>query len=112
MYPRIKAAPGLASVPASGLFHALLDVEPAVVANQPLRFYLLAANLELALVRTPFGFHFLQSFNRQMHPRRLCRRRSRGLGGSRVEAARDKQHGGKTNTGAKHRNPPGLISLI
>ena len=64
----------------------------------------------------------LKALDGQLHARRLCgsrrrcRRRGRGrgcgaLGGSRVEAAGDKQYRGKTNACAKHGNPFGFHSL-
>ena len=52
---------------ASALFHAVLNIEPAVIANQSLRPYLFATNPELALVRKPPSLHVAQLAGREFH---------------------------------------------
>src|ERR1700737_4910391 len=97
----------------SGLVHAVFDIEPAVVAGQSLGFDLFAASREPGLILIPLRAHLLQAFNGQFHLRHLrFRRRSCSLRRCCGKRARDKQHGGKTHTGAKHGVPPGLIHWV
>src|SRR5882757_3115670 len=105
----------------SSLGHAVFDVEPAVVAGQPLLLHIDAAGLVLALVGAPLGLHIPELLHRQLHPRWLGGggsgrgggRRGRGRGGlgrSRMQRAGDEQHGGKTNSSATHfRNSPWIF---
>src|SRR6478735_1580942 len=44
----------------SGLVHAVLDVEPAIVAGEALGLHLGAARLQLGPVGSPLGLHVLQ----------------------------------------------------
>jgi hypothetical protein len=107
--PRLPSRHIATNCRASDPVHAVGDIEPAVVADEPLRPYFGAAGFQLGPVLDPFRAHLLEMFDSQFHSGRFCSGRRR-LGRSHIEAAGDKQHGGETNTDAKHWDSPDLVS--
>jgi hypothetical protein len=92
--------PCLLADAASALAHAVPDVEPAVIARQPLGFTSLRQAAYLGSLALHLAFMS-----------RLCGRGRGGLGESRVQRASDEQHGDEANSNAEHSEHSLIYSL-